>query len=305
MGGKLYTGFVFFILKSSLMTNWSNISPFALAALIMGIGIAGIPLGDTAGKLMFQHTSVEPVFIAWSRYGLGIVLVWLAFAGRGFSWFVFKDWRLWLRSAFVTAAVVSILNSIQTEPLANAFAAFFIGPIFAYFGAALLLKEKITWVRTVTLIIAFCGVLIVVRPGISMSPGLVYALMGGLFYAAFLISTRWLSQIATPRLLLLSNLVMGTALLTPWGISSIPEIDIEMSMLILWSAAASAVGNMAIVLSSSLVDGSRIAPLIYMQLIYATLFGILFFGQFPDRWTLVGLAVLVNAGFASFFVQRR
>lgn len=282
-----------------------NLSPFTLAALIMGLGIAGIPLGDTAGKLMFQHTMVEPVFIAWSRYALGIILVWLFFAGRGFSFSVFKDWRLWLRSAFVTAAVVSILNSIQTEPLANAFAAFFIGPIFAYFGAALFLKEKITWFRTVTLIIAFLGVLIVVRPGISMSPGLVYAIMGGLFYAAFLISTRWLSHVAAPRMLLLSNLVMGTAMMTPWGITSIPEIDFDMAGLILWSAAASAVGNMAIVLSSSLVDGSRIAPLIYMQLIYATLFGILFFSHFPDYWTCLGLAILVSAGFASFFAQRR
>lgn len=280
-------------------------SPFTLAALIMGIGIAGIPLGDTAGKLMFLYTSVDPVFIAWSRYGLGMILVWLVFAGRGFNFSVFKDWRLWLRSGFVTAAVVSILNSIQTEPLANAFAAFFIGPIFAYFGAALLLKEKITWLRTVTLIIAFLGVLIVVRPGISMSFGLVYALMGGMFYAAFLVSTRWLSNTASPRLLLFSNLVMGTVFLTPWGVSSLPQIDFEMSGLILWSAAASAVGNMAIVLSSSLVDGSRIAPLIYMQLIYATLFGIIFFADYPDAWTWVGLAILVSAGFASFFAQRR
>lgn len=287
------------------MPYFKSLSPFTLAALIMGLGIAGIPFGDTAGKLMFQHGAVDPVFIAWSRYGLGIVLVWLAFAGRGFSFSVFKDWRLWLRSAFVTAAVVSILNSIQTEPLANAFAAFFIGPIFAYFGSAFFLKEKITWFRTFTLILTFVGVLIVVRPGINMSSGLVYALLGGMFYAAFLVSTRWLSNVASPRMLLLSNLVMGTALLTPLSISSIPQIDLEMSGLILWSAAASAVGNMAIVLSSSLVDGSRIAPLIYMQLIYATLFGILFFGDFPDNWTWIGLAVLVTSGFASFFAQRR
>jgi len=240
-----------------------TLSPFTLAALIMGLGIAGIPLGDTAGKFMFLHTSIEPVFIAWSRYGLGVLLVWLVFAGRGFDFSAMKDWRLWLRSAFVTAAVFSILNSIATEPLANAFAAFFIGPIFAYFGSALFLKEQITWFRTITLVIAFGGVLIAVRPGVSMSPGLIYALMGGCFYAAFLVSTRWLSGVTSPRMLLLSNLI----------------------------------------LSSSLVDGSRIAPLIYMQVVYATLFGILFFGDYPDQWTWVGLAVLVSAGFASFFAS--
>lgn len=287
------------------MSGFKTLSPFTLAALIMGIGIAGIPLGDTAGKLMFQHTDVEPIFIAWSRYALGIVLVLMVFAGRGFSFTVFRDWRLWLRSLFVTAAVVSILNSIQTEPIANAFAAFFIGPIFAYFGAAVFLKEKITWFRTVTLVLAFIGVLIVVRPGSGISPGLIYALMGGMFYAAFLVSTRWVSAVASPRMLLLSNLVMGTVMMTPWGITKIPQMDLEMTGLIVWSAAGSAVGNMAIVLASSLVDGSRIAPLIYMQVVYATLFGILFFGDFPDHWTLAGLALLAGSGFASFFAQRR
>lgn len=287
------------------MPNFKALSPFTLAALIMGIGIAGIPLGDTAGKLMFLHTTVEPAFIAWSRYGIGVLLVWLAYFGRGFDFRLLKDWRIWLRSIFVTSAVVSILNALSTEPLANAFAAFFIGPIFAYFGAALFLKEKITWFRTITLILAFCGVLIVVRPGGGMSVGLLYALMGGCFYAAFLVSTRWLSSVASPRMLLLSNLLIGSLLLTPFGISNIPVMDFKMTGLVVWSAAASAVGNLAIVLSTSLVDGSRIAPLIYMQVVYAAILGILIFGDFPDEWTLIGLAVLVGSGFASFFAQKK
>jgi len=143
-----------------------------------------------------------------------------------------------------------------------------------------------------------------VRPGGGMSAGVIYALLGGMFYAAFLVSTRWLRDVTTPRSLLFSNLVMGTVMLTPWAIGNIPEMDFKMTGLVFWSAAASAVGNMAIVLSSSLVDGSRIAPLIYMQVVYATLFGVLFFGDFPDQWTWIGLAVLVSAGFASFFAQK-
>jgi len=132
------------------MSKMPSISPFTLAALIMGIGIVGIPFGDTAGKMMLLRGDIDPLFIAWSRYGLGIILVWLAFAGRAIS-----------------------------------------------------------------LIVAFLGVLIVVRPGFGMSPGLGYALLGGLFYAAFLVSTRWLSDVASPRLLLITNMIMGTLMLTP------------------------------------------------------------------------------------------
>ncbi|MEL7428898.1 MAG: DMT family transporter [Pseudomonadota bacterium] len=283
---------------------FKNLSPFAIAALVMGIGIAGIPLGDTAGKLMFQHTEVSPFFIAWSRYGVGALIIFLVYRGRSFDWPLLANWRLWLRAGFLTCSILSILTAISSEPLASAFAAFFVGPIFAYFGAALFLREKITWFRTITLLIAFAGVLIVVRPAGGIAPGLLFALMGGCFYAAFLISTRWLGHLARPRMLLMSNLLIGTFVLTPFGLPNIPEMDFTMGGLIVWSAAASAVGNLAIVVSSSLVDGSRIAPLIYLQVVYATLFGVLFFAELPDIWTLAGLAILVSAGFASFFAQR-
>ena len=282
-----------------------KIPPLYLAALIMGIGIAGIPLGDTAGKMLLSTGAVEPVFIAWSRYGLGAVLVLLLYGGRGFDFTVLTDWRLWLRAFFLTGAITSILTGLSTEPLANAFAAFFVGPIFAYFGAALFLKEKISVLRTVLLLISFAGVLLVVKPGAGMSAGILYALMGGLFYSAFLVSTRWLADVTRPRMLLLSSLLIGTLLMTPWGISSIPAMDTRTSLLILWSAAASAVGNLSIVLSSSMADASRLAPLVYMQLVYATLFGFLAFADLPDVWSFLGLTALVVSGLASFFVQRR
>lgn len=283
----------------------STLSPFILAALVMGVGIAGIPLGDTAGKLMFQQADVDVVFIAWSRFAVGVLIVLVAYAGRGFEFSVLKDWRIWLRAAFLTCSILSILTAVSTEPLANAFAAFFVGPIFAYFGAAFFLKEKITWFRTITLLLAFVGVLVVVRPAGGIAPGLLFALVGGCFYAAFLVSTRWLANIARPRTLLLTNLVIGCVVLLPFGATSIPEIDGRMAGLILWSAAASAIGNMAIVVASSMVDGSRIAPLIYIQVVYATLLGGLFFGEFPDLWTWVGLTILVLSGFASFFAQSK
>ena len=55
----------------------------------------------------------------------------------------FLNWRIVLRALLFVAAITSIMVSVKTEPLANVFGAFFIGPIFSYFLAAYLLKEKI------------------------------------------------------------------------------------------------------------------------------------------------------------------
>ncbi|MEM7067282.1 MAG: DMT family transporter [Pseudomonadota bacterium] len=280
-------------------------SSLLLPALIMGIGVAGIPLGDVAAKLMLSTGAVEPVFIVWSRYGIGALIIFLLYRGAGFEFSALKDWRLLLRGLIITISVVCILTALKTEPIPNTFAAFFIGPIFSYFGAAIFLKEKISLLRTVLLAFSFAGVLMVVKPGPDMSLGIVFALLGGVAYGAFLVSTRWLKDTARPRMLLLSSLVIGSAAVTPWGAANIPEMDPKLWMLVLWSAAASALGNWSIVVASSMADASRLSPLVYMQVVYATLFSILLIGDFPDHWSLIGLVVLVVSGVSSFFVQRR
>ncbi len=282
-----------------------KIPPLVLAALIMGIGIAGIPLGDTAGKLLLSTGAVDPIFIAWSRYGLGALLIVLVYRGKGFDLKVLRDWRLWLRALLLSVAIISILTALNTEPLANAFAAFFVGPVFAYFAAAVFLREKISKLRTFLLFCSFAGVLLVVKPGADMSTGILFALLGGVFYGGFLVATRWLADVTRPRMLLLSSLIIGTLFMTPWAVTSIPVMDTKTTLLVLWSAAASAVGNISIVVSSAMADASRLAPLVYMQLVYATLFGLLVFGDFPDNWSLLGVAMLIVSGFSSFFVQRR
>jgi drug/metabolite transporter (DMT)-like permease len=45
-----------------------------------------------------------------------------------------------------------------------------------------------------------------------------------------------------------------------------------------------------------LADASFLSPLGYTQLIWATFFGLLIFGDFPDAWAIVGMAIIVGSG---------
>ena len=281
-----------------------TLSPLLRAALLMSAGMCFIPVGDTAGKLL-GAAGVEPVFIAWSRFGLGAILVWAAYGGRGFDPSVFRDRRYWLRAVLITVAVTCILTALKTEPIANVFAAFFVGPILSYFLAAWLLRERITGARTALLFAGFCGVLLVVRPGMETSGGLGWALFAGLLYGCFLVATKWLSGTVNPRSLLVSHLTIGAVLLTPWGVAAIPEASGATAMLVLASAAASAVGNLLHTIATRMADASRLAPLVYVQLVSATVMGMAVFGDWPDRWSLAGLLLLLGSGFGAFFLQRR
>lgn len=278
------------------------------AALIMSLGMMFIPAGDTAGKWMTsgmtEQGAVAPVFVAWSRFALGSLLILAAYGGRQFDFKILANWRIWLRGIFLMLGVVCILTALSTTPIADVFAAFFIGPIISYFLAGWLLKERISGTRTLLLFIGFCGVLLVVKPGFGLTTGHIWAVVAGLLYGCFLVATKWLSHLTNSRSLLLSNLVVGAIILAPWGIPAAPQLSVDISVLVFLSAAFSAIGNLLYVTATKMADASRLAPLVYVQLLSATLLGIVVFNTFPDLLSLFGLALLLTTGFIGFALNQ-
>lgn len=271
------------------------------AAAIMSLGMSLIPLGDTAGKIMMQD-GTSPLFVAWSRLGLGalILLPWIsATALRN----MVSDWRIWLRGLLQIGAITSIITALQTEPLAETFGAFFVGPFISYILSAWLLGEQISRARTILLLIGFAGVMMVVQPGTDVSPGLLWAILAGIFYGGFLTASRWLSGVAQPKLLLMTQLVIGGLVLAPFGLTNLPSFTVEMTALTLLSAISSMFANLLLVLAYRRAAASRMAPFVYVQLFSATGLGWLFFGTWPGAIALCGLVLIVLSGLAALAVR--
>lgn len=264
---------------------------------LMLLGMSLIPAGDTAGKLLGE-AGVAPAFTAWSRFALGAVLI-LPFVLHLTRPAILGDWRVWLRGLLLTSAILSILTALRTEPIANVFGAFFVGPILAYGLSAWLLDEGFSRARMVLLAIGFLGVLLVVRPGFGMTPGLGFAVLAGVFYGGFLTASRWLSDIAHPGALLLSQLVVGALALAPFGLSAWPDFDHRLAALTFGSALGSMLGNLCLIVALRMAPASGLAPFVYTQLIAATGLGWAVFGALPDALTLTGLAVLLVSGLAT------
>ncbi|SFG48435.1 DMT family transporter [Neptunomonas qingdaonensis] len=279
-------------------------SKHGLLAMIL-LGMSLIPIGDSAGKLLTE-VGVSPAFIAWSRLVVGFIFI-LPFSGLLRSELKsLYDWRLLCRAVPFTGAIFFMISALKTEPIANVFGIFFIGPIVAYFLAALVLKERITLLRSIILFIGFGGVLLVVKPGIGITSGMLYALIAGIFYGCMLVSNRWLSNYFRPRLIHLSTLLAGSIALTPIAIDAVPEsIDIYIVELVLISSLASALGNLIIIEASRRVDANIVAPFVYSQLVTAAILGVLLFNQWPDAYSLLGLAIIFTSGILSFVLSNR
>ncbi|MCV6595434.1 MAG: DMT family transporter [Silicimonas sp.] len=274
-------------------------------ALLVFTAVTCVVLGDTAGKIL-TGGGVDPVIVAWSRFVLAAAVL-LPFSGltRG-ELGQFRDWRVLLRGALIACGIFCILTALRSEPIANVFGAFFIGPVVSYGLAILFLGERPSASRGVLLALGFVGVMLVVKPGFGISPGMIFALGAGSCYGAYLTMTRAVAGAYRPRFLLISQLLVGSVLLTPPGLSAeIPAFDAAVVALILLSAVGSALGNFLLVVANRTAEASLISPLVYSQLISATVLGILVFGDWPDALTLAGLGLIACSGVGSLILYQK
>ncbi|MDB4052913.1 DMT family transporter [Octadecabacter sp.] len=276
-----------------------RVGAIMLASMTLIVG------GDVAAKVLSQN-GVSPIFTAWTRFALA-ALVLLPFSGLTRSDApALRDPRVWLRALLIMAGICLILTALRTEPVANTFGAFFVGPIVAFALSALLLKERITLLRSVLLGLSFVGVLLVVKPGFGATVGMGFALLAGVFHGCYVVATRWIAPLYRPRLLLISQLVLGGVILAPFGLAVLPDALAWGALgLVVISAMGSAFGNLLLVTLSKTTPSNVIAPLIYTQLIPATMLGFVVFSDWPDWISFVGLAVIFATGIASLALSRR
>ena len=272
------------------------------AVFIMFVAMSMIPAGDTAAKLLTGSFSAQPVFVAWSRFVIGTLAI-APFIPSA-TWRLFADWRIWMRALILAVGITSIQYALKSEPIADVFAAFFIGPIFSYTLSIIFLRERVTWLRTGLMFLGFMGVLLVVRPGLGGSPGLIFAVIAGLCYGMFLTTSRWLSALAPPAALLFTQLSISALLLAPVGLAQLPQFTTPVTSLILPSGLFSMLGNLLLLFAYRLAPATQLAPLVYFQLFAATALGWAVFSDLPDMLTWAGLALVVGTGTVSALLRR-
>lgn len=280
-------------------------SPYS--ARLVGAVVLAMTLivGGDAAATVLTGAGFPQTFVAWTRFALAAALLAPLCGLVRTDFAQFRDWRLYLRAGLIVGGIVSILTALKTEPMANVFAGFFVGPVVSYFLSAALLGERITPVRTFLLLISFAGVLLVVRPGFGMTTGMGFAILAGCFHGSYLVATRWLAGQFRSRFLLFSQLTIGAVLLSPFALSPIPDLTLPLFGLITISALGSAGGNLLLVLVNRTTPAGVVAPLIYSQLLAAMVIGWAVFGQWPDGISLIGLVIIMVAGGSSVWFAGR
>jgi drug/metabolite transporter (DMT)-like permease len=272
------------------------------AIFFMLIGMALIPVGDAASKLLSNNHGFHPYFIAWARFAVGSVLV-IPFISQN-SLKVFRNPLAWIRGVLLAVGISAITVAVSLENLTSVFAVFFVGPIISYILAVVFLKETVNLQRSILLFLGFCGILIIARPGFGFTLGLGFALLAGTAYGIFLTLSRLAASQEDPKGLLISQMAIATVITTPMALLHWPIQNVETLGLITVSGASSMLGNLFLILAYARAPATRLAPFVYFQLIGALFLGWLIFDTWPDGWGMLGLGLLIISGFGSAFLRR-
>ena len=256
-----------------------------------------LPFMDTIAKYLSSDLSFFQ--ITWARYFFTV------FFTLPFMFFFFRKNLTWttqpklqfLRGLTLFFANVLFFYSISIISMAKALTLAFVAPLITTALSPFILGEKVGFRRWSAVIVGFIGSLIVIRPGfIDFNLASIAALGTGCFYGIYLIITRKLHSSDSPLLTLLLTGVVGLV----FGSFLVPVVWInptfnQWSLLALMGLFA-CLGHLFLILSLKYADASKLAPLGYFEIVTNIILGYYFFMDLPDKWTFLGLFVIISSG---------
>lgn len=195
---------------------------------------------------------------------------------------------------------IMMINGFQKLGLAISYTLIFAGPFIAALLSIFLLKDKIGIHRWISILVGFTGVLVVLRPGVvPIDLAAIGVLAAAFCFALSSIVTRKIgSDEPILSFAFYGTLVSLTAftimMIIQGGFAVLPTVE-QLTFFI--SVAFFHIGGtFAVTRAFSSSETALVAPFHYVQLIWGTLFGYIFFETSIDHWTAIGGALIVSSG---------
>lgn len=209
---------------------------------------------------------------------------------------VYPGWTA-LRVAIIIVNGLLVTYTFGALPLSQAYAIFFLMPLFVCLLASVFLGEKIDLPRGLAVLVGLIGVAVVLRPGyLPLQLAHFTALCGASFGALYYVILRKTGAAERTAVIILYPVLGQTAsaaLLMPWFYNPMPASHLG---LIGVMAISGFLGSLLIVAAYRNAPAIVVAPMQYGQIIWATLFGVLYFNEPMDLATVIGIAIIIAAG---------
>lgn len=276
--------------------------------LLAALGLFLFACMDSTTKYLTTHYNVP--FVVAMRYLVHFFLMLIILAPRHSTQLI-KTQRTGLvvaRALVLTIASLCMGLALQRMPLAETTAINYLAPTLVALLAGSMLGEHIGGLGWAAIVTGFIGVLLIARPGGGLDAlGILFALGAAAANATYQLLSRLLASSEQAITLLfytalVGSIIFGIAL--PWFWENDVPSRLELALL-LSMGVSGGLGHYLFTLAYRHAPASILAPLTYIQLLWAGLLGWIIFGTIPDSLSLLGMAIVAVSGLIIALKSRR
>jgi drug/metabolite transporter (DMT)-like permease len=272
----------------------------------MCLGVISMVALDVTARWLMQTFSLPQLVLLRSSFSAILIFGFVAVRGELASLRSKRPGWQFFRSVLMAGSMFAFFHALRFIPLADIVIIAFAAPIIVTSLSRPLLGETVGIWRWTAVIVGFCGVLVVLRPGSGMmQPAALIALAGSVMYAGLSLTARKLSTTESTASLSLYSFAV------PWllGAAGSPGEWITPGMLD-WAlfAFCGLFGGLAIVFINAAYQRAAAAvvvPFEYTGLIWAAAAGFFIWDEIPELNDLFGAAIIVSSGLVILFRETR
>lgn len=278
---------------------------FVGIALMLGFCVVA-PLIDVASKLAAQAVPVGTVTLG--RFVVQGLLMAPIVALMGIGWGL-SGRALRLMAARALASILAtycFVAAVQVMPIADALAIAFVEPFVILLIGHFVLREEVGLRRLGAATVGFIGALFVIQPSFSQFGAVaIFPLGTAVAFALYMLITRALSRLVHPVAMQFHTAWIAALICLPLlaagGLAGSEGVRLAAPEGIFWLwcicvGLAATISHMAMTYALKFAPSSTLAPIHYFEMLTATLFGFLVFGDFPNWLTWLGVAIITASG---------
>ena len=207
-----------------------------------------------------------------------------------------------MRTVYGFIGTATSVYGFGVLPLVTVTALGFAMPLFLTIVSVPLLGERVGPRRATAVLVGLCGVMVMLRPwhvaADSMPLDAVAIVLAGVFtWSLSMINIRQMGDAGERNVTIVAWYSLGTATLAALGCIGnwVTPSPLQLATLIA-AGLMSGLGQLLMTEGYRAAETTLVAPFEYGAIIYATVLGIAIWGEWPDLWSLTGIAILIASG---------
>ena len=298
----------------------------ANGAIILVFGLFLFSIQDIIIKHFSSHYSVLQIVFVRGLIALGLFALFFRFTRETIPLQSKRPKLMLARGLLGFSSYTSYYLAVAAMPLAEVVSITFTMPLFVTAMSALILREKVGIRRWSAVVIGFIGVVVILSPtGDFNSLAVVFAFMAAITYASQTILTRFLGDHDHPLTIAFNAILIFTiasgffSLALLGGILSVTSEHPSLAffgrewvmptdtdfVLMLVVGGIAAVGFYCLSKAYCSAEASAIAPFEFSYILWAVVFGYLFWNEMPGPTTVIGIGILISSSLYIWYRERQ